>query len=57
MDPLADSSSSRKGKGKKKPRTPPEPQTPPQGTRETVFGSDTSLSPIFSRLPSPPLSK
>ncbi|RPA95929.1 hypothetical protein L873DRAFT_1792021 [Choiromyces venosus 120613-1] len=35
MDSQASSTSSHKGKGKKKPCAPPEPQTPPQGTSDT----------------------
>ncbi|RPA89988.1 hypothetical protein L873DRAFT_1821906, partial [Choiromyces venosus 120613-1] len=53
MDSQASSTSSYKGKRKKKPRAPPDPATPPQGTRWTTVASESSLSPIFTRSQGP----
>ncbi|RPA89117.1 hypothetical protein L873DRAFT_1823446 [Choiromyces venosus 120613-1] len=50
----ASSTSSRKGKGKKKPRAPADPATLPQGTRWTTVAGKSSLSPIFTRPEGPP---
>ncbi|RPA89630.1 hypothetical protein L873DRAFT_1822451, partial [Choiromyces venosus 120613-1] len=55
MDSQASSTSSHKGKGKKKACAPPDPATPPQGTRWTTIASKTSLSPMFTRPQGPPL--
>ncbi|RPA98472.1 hypothetical protein L873DRAFT_1912930 [Choiromyces venosus 120613-1] len=44
MDSQASSTSPHKGKGKKKPCTPPDPTTPPQGTRWTTIAGDNTTS-------------
>ncbi|RPB04545.1 hypothetical protein L873DRAFT_1786326 [Choiromyces venosus 120613-1] len=52
MDSQASSTSSRKGKGKKK--SSAFPTTPPQGTRWAAFEGQPTYSPIFTRPQGPP---